>query len=85
MSISGLLGCPATPDFVWDTSPFHGWPEKQLQAGAQGVDQVLSNRGGTWHQWMLDLEGMDDVGEQVVALMPQRGHSLLSDRGLRRR
>ena len=27
----------AAPDFVWDMSTFHGWPERQTHPGAEGA------------------------------------------------
>ena len=33
-----------TEDFVWDMSNFHGWPEQQVYAGAEGAR--LSSRNG---------------------------------------
>ncbi len=31
----------ATPDFVWDMSSFHGWPEQQVYEGPEGAQTSL--------------------------------------------
>ena len=32
-----------TPDFVWDMSNFHGWPEQQVYVGADGARTFLKD------------------------------------------
>lgn len=69
----------ATPDFVWDMSRFHGWPEQQVYEGAEEAAGFISAWGETWDEWELDVEEMHEVGEDViVAIMRQRGRSKLS-------
>jgi ketosteroid isomerase-like protein len=63
------------PDFVWDMSNFHGWPEQQLYEGIEQAEAFLSDWAGAWDDWELDLEGVHDAGEKVVVLVRQRGRS----------
>ena len=68
----------ATPDFVWDMSHFHGWPEEQVYAGAEGAEAFLREWTAAWDDWELHVEDLREVGEQVVALLRQRGRSRVS-------
>jgi ketosteroid isomerase-like protein len=63
------------PDFVWDMSHFHGWPEQQLYEGAEGARRFLRDWVAAWDDWEVDVEALHDAGEQVVALVRQRGRS----------
>ena len=65
----------ATPDFVWDMSNFHGWPEQQVYEGVEGAETFLSDWTSAWDDWELELEGLRDAGDKVLALMRQRGRS----------
>ena len=65
----------ATPDFVWDMSNFHGWPEQQTYEGAEEVQAFLSEWIGTWDDWELEADAFHDAGDKVVAMMSQRGRS----------
>ena len=65
----------ATPDFVWDMSNFHGWPEQQVYVGIEGAETFLSEWTGAWTDWELELEGLRDAGDKVLALVRQRGRS----------
>jgi len=60
------------PDFVWDMSTFHDWPERQTYEGAR---EFLADWVGAWDEWELDVEGLHDAGEKVVAVLRQRGRS----------
>src|SRR6266567_2742462 len=64
-----------TPDFVWDMSHFHGWPEQQVYEGAEGARTFLEGWTAAWEDWELELEGLHDAGDRVVALLCQRGRS----------
>jgi ketosteroid isomerase-like protein len=64
-----------TDDFVWDMSNFHGWPEQQVYKGVDGAGAFLSEWMETWEDWELELEGLRDAGDKVVALVRQRGTS----------
>jgi ketosteroid isomerase-like protein len=65
----------ATPDFVWDMSNFHGWPEQQVYEGVEGAETFLSDWTSTWDDWELELEGLRDAGDKVLALLRQHGRS----------
>jgi ketosteroid isomerase-like protein len=65
----------ATPDFVWDMSNFHGWPEQQVYEGVEGAETFLSDWTATWDDWELELKTLRDAGDKVVALVRQRGRS----------
>ncbi len=64
-----------TEDFVWDMSNFHGWPEQQVYAGADGARTFLREWSDAWEDWELEVEALHDAGDRVVALMHQRGRS----------
>jgi ketosteroid isomerase-like protein len=64
-----------TEDFVWDMSNFHGWPEQQVYAGADGARAFLTEWSDAWEDWELELDALHDAGDRVVALMHQRGRS----------
>ncbi|HEX4188125.1 MAG TPA: nuclear transport factor 2 family protein [Solirubrobacteraceae bacterium] len=68
----------AAPDFVWDMSHFHGWPEEQVYAGAGGAEAFIREWSAAWDDWELDVEALHDAGERVVALLRQRGRSRAS-------
>jgi ketosteroid isomerase-like protein len=63
------------PDFVWDMSSFHGWPEQQVYEGVEGARTFLEAWTAAWEDWELELDGLRDAGEKVVALLRQRGRS----------
>jgi ketosteroid isomerase-like protein len=65
----------ATPEFVWDMSNFHGWPEQALYAGIEGAQSFLREWTATWDDWELEVEALHDAGEKVVVFVKQRGRS----------
>jgi ketosteroid isomerase-like protein len=68
----------AAPEFVWDMSHFHGWPEDQVYEGVEGAEAFLREWAAAWDDWQLDVEALHDAGEKVVALLRQRGRSRAS-------
>jgi ketosteroid isomerase-like protein len=62
-------------DFVWDMSTFRGWPEQQQYHGIEGARQFARDWLEAWDDWELRLEELHDAGEQVVAILRQRGRS----------
>jgi len=64
-----------TPDFLWDMSHFHGWPEQQVYEGAEGARTFLTEWTAAWDGWELEVEALHDAGEKVVAVLHQRGRS----------
>jgi ketosteroid isomerase-like protein len=63
------------PDFVWDMSTFHNWPERQTYEGIEGARQFMADWLEAWDDWELELEELRDAGESVVAILRQRGRS----------
>jgi ketosteroid isomerase-like protein len=63
------------PDFVWDMSKFHGWPEQQTYEGVDGARQFLRDWVGAWDDWELNVDSYREVGDKVVTIMRQRGRS----------
>ena len=63
------------PDFVWDMSTFHNWPERQTYEGVEGARQFMADWLEAWDDWELELEELRDAGESVVAIVRQRGRS----------
>jgi ketosteroid isomerase-like protein len=68
----------AAPDFTWDMSHFHGWPEQQVYQGVEGADRFLAEWTSTWDDWDLQLEELHDAGEKVLAIHRQHGRSRLT-------
>jgi ketosteroid isomerase-like protein len=65
----------ASPDFVWDMSNFHGWPERQAYEGVAGTEAFLRDWIAAWDDWELELDALEDAGDKVVGLVRQRGRS----------
>lgn len=65
----------AWPDFVWDMSNFHGWPERQAYEGVSGTEAFLHDWTAAWDDWELEVEALQDPGDKVVGLVRQRGRS----------
>ena len=63
------------PEFVWDMSTFGSWPERQTYEGIDGMMEFLTTWGGAWEDWVLEVEELHDAGDQVVAIMRQRGRA----------
>jgi ketosteroid isomerase-like protein len=63
------------PDFVWDMSTFRGWPERKTYAGIDGMREFFRDWRDAWDDWGLDVEALRDAGDQVVAIVRQRGRS----------
>jgi ketosteroid isomerase-like protein len=72
------------PGFVWDMSTFRpagarGWPGRQEYHGVEGARQFLEEWLEAWDDWELRVEEFRDAGEQVVAIVRQRGRSKAMD------
>ncbi len=63
------------PDFVWDMSTFQGWPERQTYEGVEGAREFMADWLEAWEDWQLEVEELLDAGDDVVALLRQRGRS----------
>jgi ketosteroid isomerase-like protein len=75
----------AAPDFVWDMSHFHGWPDQQVYEGEQGAQDFFADWGSVWDSWEPAVEelhevveGLRDAGDKVVAILRVRGRSKMS-------
>jgi ketosteroid isomerase-like protein len=66
------------PDFVWDMSPFRGWPEQPIYEGLEGARAFMRDWTEAWDDWELEVLGLHDAGEQVVGVVRQRGRSKAS-------
>jgi ketosteroid isomerase-like protein len=65
----------ATPDFIWDLSRFHGWPDQQVYEGVQGAEDFFADWGSVWDSPEPAGEAMHDAGDKVVAILRVRGRS----------
>src|SRR2546427_12422608 len=65
-------------DFVWDMSKFRGWPEQQTYEGIEGARDFLRDWGEAWDDWKVEVDALHDAGDQVVAIVRQRGRSKTS-------
>jgi uncharacterized protein len=63
------------PDFVWDMSTFHNWPERQTYEGAAGAREFLADWVTAWEDWRLEVGDLLDAGDDVVAIVHQSGRS----------
>jgi uncharacterized protein len=63
------------PDFVWDMSTFHNWPERQTYEGAAGAREFLADWVSAWEDWRLEVGDLLDAGDDVVAIVHQSGRS----------
>ncbi len=70
-----LLGENVAPGFVWDMSTFRGWPEQQTYEGIDGAREFIRIWMDAWDDWEMDLEGLHDAGDKVVAVGRQRGRA----------
>ncbi len=68
----------AAPDFTWDMSHFHGWPEQQVYQGVAGADAFLADWGSAWDDWQLEIDSLHEAGDRVLALVRQHGRSKIS-------
>lgn len=74
-STGDLLVDHTAAGFVWDMSHFRGWPEQPTYIGVDGAREFLRTWTEAWDDWELELESLHDAGEQVVAMVHQRGRS----------
>src|SRR5271154_3719252 len=60
-----------TPDFAWDMSNFHGWPEQQVYDGTEGAETFLGEWLAAWDDWELQVEELHGAGDRVLAVLRQ--------------
>ena len=63
------------PEFVWDTSTFGAWPERQTYDGVEGMREFLTTWVSAWEDWVLEVEELHPAGDKVVAIVRQRGRA----------
>jgi ketosteroid isomerase-like protein len=63
------------PEFVWDMSTFRAWPERQTYEGIEGAREFMEAWQGAWDDWTLEVEELHPAGDQVVAIVRQRGRA----------
>jgi ketosteroid isomerase-like protein len=68
----------AAPEFVWDMSHFHGWPEDQVYEGVEGAERFLQEWVAAWDDWELHVEALHEAGDKVLAVVHQHGRSRAS-------
>jgi ketosteroid isomerase-like protein len=68
----------AAPEFVWDMSHFHGWPEEQVYEGVGGAERFLQEWVAAWDDWELHVEALHEAGDKVLAVVHQHGRSRAS-------
>jgi ketosteroid isomerase-like protein len=78
MASGDISGEIIAQDFVWDMSNFRDWPERQIYEGIEGTRAFMRDWLEAWDDWNLEIEELHDAGEQVVAIMRQRGRSKTS-------
>jgi ketosteroid isomerase-like protein len=77
---TGELSAAIAPDLVWDMSTFQGWPEDPLYHRREGFGGFLAAWRDPYDDWSLSVEQVLDAGgDQVVALVTQRGRPHGSD------
>jgi ketosteroid isomerase-like protein len=62
-------------DFVWDMSTFGNWPEDQTYEGIDGARRFMSDWLSAFEDWTVEIESMHDAGDDVIAVVRQRGRS----------
>jgi ketosteroid isomerase-like protein len=68
----------AAPEFVWDMSHFHGWPEEQVYEGVEGAERFLQEWVAAWDDWELHVKALHEAGDKVLAVVHQHGRSRAS-------
>jgi ketosteroid isomerase-like protein len=68
----------AAPEFVWDMSHFHGWPEAQVYEGVEGAEAFLREWVAAWDDWELHVDALHEAGDKVLAVVHQHGRSRAS-------
>ena len=64
------------PDFVWDMSKFHGWPEQQLYEGVDEARRFIREWTEPFEDWGMDVEAIrDGRDDRVLVIIRQRGRA----------
>jgi ketosteroid isomerase-like protein len=68
-----LLREVAHPDFVWDTTTFRGAIRPGTFVGIDETNEWLTDWLDSFEDWSIEIEEVFDAGDQVVAIVRQRG------------
>ncbi len=64
------------PDFVWDMTMFHGWPEQQAYEGLEETRRFIREWTEPFEDWQIEVEAIHDAGdEQVLVILRQHARS----------
>ena len=63
------------PDFLWDMSKFGGVVDQEVYEGIEAARSFVEDWNGAWDHWEIEVDGLHDAGDQVVAVVRQRGQS----------
>jgi ketosteroid isomerase-like protein len=61
------------PEFVWDMTTFRGAILPGPYEGVDGANRFLAEWREGFEHWSLDIEELVDAGDQVIAVVRQRG------------
>jgi ketosteroid isomerase-like protein len=61
------------PEFVWDMTTFRGAILPGHYGGVDGANRFLAEWREGFEHWSLDIEELVDAGDQVIAVVRQRG------------
>ena len=69
----------AAPEFAWNMSHFHGWPEQQVYEGVEEARRFIREWTSAFDAWEIEVEAIYDAGgDKVVGVLRQRGRSKTS-------
>src|SRR5271169_4562783 len=57
------------PDFLWDMSMFHGWPEQTTYEGLQEARRFMREWTEPFDGWRVEVEAIHDVGDDLVLVI----------------
>ncbi len=64
------------PEFVWDMSMFHGWPEQTIYEGVEEARRFIREWTEPFDDWRMEVEAIHDAGEdRVLVILRQHGRS----------
>jgi ketosteroid isomerase-like protein len=64
------------PDFVWDMTSFHGWPEQPVYEGLEETRRFIREWSEPFEDWEIEIEAIRDAGdEQVLVILRQHARS----------
>jgi ketosteroid isomerase-like protein len=71
-----FLTTATAPDFVWDMTMFHGWPEQQVYEGLEETRRFIREWTEPFEDWKIEVEAIHDAGEEhVLVILRQHGRS----------